>query len=84
MSGDVGIAVDSIAIFAFAFYAQALDGVTIEVVLVFAFGDDEVFEAAAFVTDSPGVAEIAGSACASGVGKISDIGISDRLAVGAN
>jgi hypothetical protein len=34
------VAAGLIAIFAFAGYAEAFDGVTIEVALVFAFGDD--------------------------------------------
>jgi len=73
----------SIAVFALGFKAQALDGITIEVVRVFAFCDDEVVEAGSLVAEFPGVAEIPRAAGARGVGNIADIGVADGLAIRA-
>jgi hypothetical protein len=72
-----------IAIFALVFEPQALDGITIQVMLVFAFCNDEVFEAGSLVVEFPGVAEIARPARARGLCNISDIRIVDRLAIRA-
>jgi hypothetical protein len=74
---------ESIAIFTLVFQAQALEGVTIQVVLIFAFGNNEVFETTSFVHKFPCVAEVAWPAGTRGMRNISYIRIADRLAMRA-
>src|SRR5260370_14181744 len=73
----------SIPIFVGAFYVQALDGVAIQVELVFAFRNNEVIEAASFVVGSPCVTQIPRPARAGGIGEIPDVRVADRPAVRA-
>src|SRR4029077_13408328 len=72
-----------IPIFRLVFHAKALDGIAIQVALAFAFRDNEVFEAASFVADFPGIAEIARPARARGLRNISDLRVADWLAIRA-
>ncbi len=63
--------------------SQPLDRVTIQIALVFALRNSQIFKAAFFVICFPGVTQIACSTGARCVGEISHIGVADRMPIRA-
>ena len=65
----------------FLLNSQALDGIAIQAVRVFAFDRDLIIQMLFFIVHGPGVAEVAGLAEAAGFCQIADVFVIDRLAV---